>query len=65
MTQLKAEEERLLVIQERNTAQLSETQALMQTANEQSGNPKFFFPVKRARSKAGADTPERDAARPE
>ena len=65
MPRLKAEEKRLLAIQERNAAQLSETQALMQTANEQSGKPKFFFPGKRARSKAGTDTPERDAAGPE
>ena len=65
MTRLKAEEERLLAIQERNATQLQETQALMQTANEQSGNNKFFFPVKRARSKARTDTPERDAAAPE
>ena len=65
LTRLKAEEERLLAIQERNDAQLSETQALMQTANEQSGNPKFFFPGKSAGSKAPADPPERDAAGPE
>ena len=65
MTRLKAEEERLLAIKERNAAQLSETQALMQTTNEQSGNNKFFFPGKRAQSKAPADPPERDAAAPE
>jgi len=37
----------------------------MLTANEQSGNNKFFFPGKRARSKAKTDLTELDGAGPE
>ena len=54
MARLKAEEERLLAMQARNAAQLSETQAAMLTANEQSGNNKLFFAKKHAQSRAAA-----------